>query len=120
MYLGAALVAASAYHGAGAEQAPRVIAVEASRFRFEPAEIRVEPGERVILELSSADRLHGFHLPAIGVRADILPGEKVRVPVQVDEAGEYRFLCDVFCGSGHEGMTGRLVVQAPTHSRAAD
>jgi heme/copper-type cytochrome/quinol oxidase subunit 2 len=27
-----------------------------------------------------------------------------------DKAGTFTFLCDVFCGDGHEGMSGRLVV----------
>ena len=27
-----------------------------------------------------------------------------------DKAGTFIFLCDVFCGDGHEGMNGTLVV----------
>jgi heme/copper-type cytochrome/quinol oxidase subunit 2 len=26
--------------------------------------------------------------------------------------GKFDFLCDIFCGDGHEGMTGRLIVAA--------
>jgi cytochrome c oxidase subunit 2 len=30
------------------------------------------------------------------------------------KAGQFAFSCDVFCGSGHEGMDGVIVVDAGT------
>jgi cytochrome c oxidase subunit II len=32
------------------------------------------------------------------------------VRLTLDKAGSFVFLCDVFCGSGHEDMSGTLVV----------
>jgi cytochrome c oxidase subunit II len=33
-----------------------------------------------------------------------------RLRLVPERAGEFPFLCDVFCGDGHEGMSGLLVV----------
>ena len=89
---------------------PRVIQVTAKKFEFTPSEIHVRKGERVVLELTSLDRKHGFKLPELGIRADVPPGEKARVELVADKPGRYAFACDVFCGGGHEDMAGTLVV----------
>jgi len=34
----------------------------------------------------------------------------VRIAFTPARPGEFEFVCDVFCGSGHEDMTGTLVV----------
>lgn len=62
------------------------------------------------LELESLDRVHGFEIPGLGTRADIVPGRLARIDVTPKEAGSLRFRCDVFCGDGHEDMVGMLVV----------
>jgi cytochrome c oxidase subunit 2 len=95
-----------------AQAAPeRVIHVTARRFAYEPSEIVVKQGEPVILELEALDREHGFRLPALHLRADLAPGQVARVPLVAPEKGHFPFACDVFCGSGHEDMTGELVVE---------
>ncbi len=90
---------------------PRVVRVEARRFEWVPSEIRARAGERIVLELASADVTHGFALPALGVHTKISPGKTERVQLVPPEAGVFAFHCDVFCGSGHEGMSGRLIVE---------
>ena len=52
----------------------------------------------------------GFNLPDFGVRADIVPGKTTRLRLVPDKLGTFIFLCDVFCGSGHEEMNGKLTV----------
>ena len=52
----------------------------------------------------------GFSAPDFNVRADILPGMIDRVRITPDKAGTFEFVCDVFCGSGHEDMSGTLIV----------
>ena len=97
---------------AGAHAAvERVIHVTAKRFAYEPSEITVKQGEPVVLEIESTDREHGFRLPALHLRADIAPGQTVRVPLVATQKGRFPFACDVFCGSGHEDMAGELVVE---------
>jgi cytochrome c oxidase subunit 2 len=105
--LGAATLAAAAKHGPPSE---KVIQVTAKNFEFSPGEITVKKGEPLVLELTSADRNHGFYLPDFGVEAKIKPGAVTRVSFTPGKAGKFSFACDVFCGSGHEDMSGTLVV----------
>jgi cytochrome c oxidase subunit 2 len=89
---------------------PRVVRISAKRFEFTPSEVRVKQGETVVLELTSEDRVHGFNLPAFKIRKDIVPRDVTRVTLTPDKERTYPFHCDVFCGDGHEDMTGTLVV----------
>ncbi len=88
----------------------RVIRINASMFHYSPARIELRTGVPVTLELRSLDRLHGFNIPDLGVRADVLPGQAVRVDILPEKAGRYLFLCDIFCGDGHDEMGGIIVV----------
>jgi cytochrome c oxidase subunit 2 len=88
----------------------RVIRISASTFEFTPDEITVKKGIPVILELTSRDRHHGFKLPAFNLRADIQPGVTETLRFIPNTAGTFTFFCDVFCGAGHEEMSGILKV----------
>jgi cytochrome c oxidase subunit 2 len=46
------------------------------------------------------------------VRADIIPGQVARARLVPDKTGTFVFLCDIFCGDGHEGMSGQIHVVA--------
>jgi cytochrome c oxidase subunit 2 len=90
--------------------AERVIKISAERYEYSPAKVTLKKGEAVILELTSEDRLHGFHIKELGVRADVLPGQPVRVRIVPDKVGTFPFTCDLFCGSGHGDMNGVILV----------
>ena len=87
-----------------------VIRVTARRFEYSPKEITVKKDVPVVLEITSLDRDHGFKLREFGIRADIKPGAVTRVRIVPNKTGRFPFECDVFCGSGHEEMTGQIVV----------
>ena len=105
---GAALVRASAAQPAE----PRVIEVVARRFVYEPNEIVLKAGERVIIAIRSLDFVHGMNIPDLNKRLDLVPGTITRLALQPLTAGEIEFVCDNFCGEGHETMHGRFVVRA--------
>jgi len=88
----------------------RVIKVTAKKFEFKPAVITVKLGERVELELTTSDRRHGFDAPELNIHAEVKPGAPTRVQFRPDKAGHFPFHCSVFCGDGHEEMTGEIVV----------
>lgn len=93
------------------EAAPeRTIQITAKKFDFSPASIELKMGVPVVLELRSLDRKHGFTVPDLKVDAAIGPGEVTRVRIVPDKAGTFEFHCSVFCGSGHEEMSGQIVV----------
>lgn len=91
---------------------PQVISIQALRYAFFAPEIHVKRGAPVILEVTAADVRHGFNLPDFGVRADLSPGKTVRIRLTPNYAGRFVFFCDVFCGEGHDEMSGTLVVEA--------
>jgi cytochrome c oxidase subunit II len=112
MALGGLLLAGVAAAAAIAAAAPeeKIIAVSAMKFEFLPETINLKKGEPVILELSSLDRTHGFKVPDLGLRADVLADTTVRVRVVPEKVGRFTFACDNFCGEGHEDMEGVIVV----------
>jgi cytochrome c oxidase subunit II len=88
----------------------RSLKLVAQRFHYTPHEISMKPGEAVLLEISSLDFIHGLNIPDLKLRADLLPGRITTMRVQFDKPGVYEFLCDNFCGSEHEEMSGKFVV----------
>jgi cytochrome c oxidase subunit II len=93
-------------------QTERVIKITAKRFEYSPNEIRIKKGVPVVLEFTSLDRVHGFTVPDLGgIRATIEPGKATQVRITAPKAGTYEFHCDIFCGDGHEGMTGKIIVE---------
>ncbi len=112
--LSAALVAALVT-AAGARSASaageQMIHMTAKKFEYNPSEITVKKGVPVVIEIVSLDRKHGFTIPELHIRMDVKPGEKNVVRFTPDRAGTFNFHCDNFCGDGHEGMAGKLIVQ---------
>lgn len=96
---------------ANADENLQVIPINARQWAYSPNQIALKQHVAVILELTSSDVHHGFNVPDFGVRADIIPGMKTRVRVTPDKAGTFDFFCDYYCGSGHEGMDGKFVVE---------
>jgi len=90
----------------------RVIKIEARKFRFAPDVIELKKGEAVVLEFTALDFPHGFSLPDFKIRADLIMGKPVQVRLKPEEVGRFGFLCDNFCGSGHEEMAGTIIVKA--------
>jgi len=91
----------------------RIIKIGAKRYEFWPREIHLQKGHAVVFELSSADVIMGFALSDFGIRADVVPGKTSLLQFTPDRTGEFTFHCDVFCGEGHEDMSGTILVTAP-------
>ncbi len=85
--------------------------VTAKKFAFEPSTITVRKGDMVKLAITSVDVTHGFSLSGFNVNANIEPGRETVVEFTVDKEGSFTFFCSVFCGEGHGGMKGQLVVE---------
>ncbi|MFZ6874773.1 cupredoxin domain-containing protein [Undibacterium sp. Di27W] len=97
---------------AQAKSRKRVIPVKAQKFSFLPNSIEAKVGETIVLAFTALDFTHGFNLPDFNLRMDLVPGKVFNVELKLDKPGTYEFLCDNFCGDGHEGMSGKLLVQA--------
>ena len=108
---GTALIAigATAVHVAAAPP-ETVIKVVAKRFDYTPGVLQLKKGVPVVIELTTQDVVMGFSAPDFGVRADIIPEKVARVRIVPDKTGTFTFVCDIFCGAGHEEMEGTIVV----------
>ena len=93
------------------DHSERVVPIKVKRFEYSPKEVVVKKGVPVVLQLQSLDVPHGFNLPDLGVRTDVLPGQTARVRIVPQQTGRFVFRCDIFCGSGHEELEGAIVVK---------
>lgn len=112
----AGVISAGVAAGAVWSQSPPaepVVRITARRFAYDPPEVTLTRGVPVVLELVSLDRPHGFRVPSLGVRADVLPDTATRLRIVPERAGRFSFLCDVFCGADHDDMEGTIVVREP-------
>jgi cytochrome c oxidase subunit 2 len=110
--VGAALVRTGLAQAVPQVGEPRVIELTARRFVYEPNEIALKAGERVVIAIKSVDFVHGMNIPDLGKRLDLVPGRVTRLELHPQAPGEIDFVCDNFCGDGHEQMHGRFVVSA--------
>lgn len=88
----------------------RVIRMEASSYAFSPAEIRVNPGDRVTLDLTSLDVVHGLYLDGYHLQVEADPGQTQTLTFTANRSGTFRFRCSVTCGDLHPFMIGKLHV----------
>lgn len=89
---------------------PVEIKITAKRFEFEPKVITVQRGKPVRLLITSTDVHHGFAIKELGINQKIEPNATTIVEFTPTRIGRFPFSCSVFCGAGHEEMTGELVV----------
>lgn len=87
------------------------VAVVMRKFAIEPAEIRVKQGQRVRLEISTADVQHGFHVPDLNIREPVQPGRPATVVFIAERKGQYPVVCSILCGKGHEDMRSVIMVE---------
>ena len=97
---------------AATQPTEQVIKIVARRFTYTPNKLTLKKGVPVVLELTTADVVMGFSVPDFDTRADIIPGQVARLRLVPDKVGTFAFLCDIFCGSGHETMNGTITVVA--------
>lgn len=89
----------------------RTIDITVSRYAFSPERVELQLGERVRLNVVSADRTHGFEVKELGVNARIPAGGKtVTVELAPKETGTFEIKCSEYCGAGHGRMKGWLIV----------
>lgn len=84
--------------------------VEASQFAYLPSTLRVNPGDRVTIELVSRDVVHGLAVDDYGVEVSADPGQSNSLTFTADRSGSFRLRCSVTCGNMHPFMIGRLQV----------
>lgn len=96
----------------------RTFSVTARQFVFtvSPTPFRVNVGDRVTLNLTSADVTHGFEMPGFVPGVLFSAGDVRTVSFIVTGApGNVTYFCtNSLCGSGHSDMFGTMVIAAET------
>ena len=81
--------------------------------------LRLQKGAEYTLHLSSLDLNHGFGLYPLNINLQVVPDYDYALRVTPTEVGDFRIVCNEFCGIGHHIMVGRLiVVDGPTTAAA--
>jgi cytochrome c oxidase subunit 2 len=77
-------------------------------------ELHVPVGRPVKLVMTSEDVIHNFSIPAMRVKADVIPGRFVQIWFEPTRPGTYQIFCAEYCGTQHSGMIGQVVVMEAT------
>jgi cytochrome c oxidase subunit 2 len=78
-------------------------------FQWTPI-LKLRKGAEYVLHLSALDVNHGFNLYPVNVNFQVVPGYDYGLRVTPTEAGDFRIVCNEFCGIGHHTMVGRVIV----------
>jgi cytochrome c oxidase subunit II len=88
------------------------IYLEATMWSWRPI-LQLEKDAEYILHISARDVNHGFGLVPLNVNLQIVPGYDYALRVTPNAAGDFRIICNEFCGIGHHMMIGRVIVVDP-------
>lgn len=80
-------------------------------FEFMPDVVKVKAGSILELKIKSIDGTHGFRLGDFDIDTTLEEGKEKRIEVYLPKSGEYGFRCSHFCGLGHFGMKGKIIVE---------
>lgn len=73
--------------------------------------LKLKKGVEYTLHISSLDLNHGFSLYPVNLNFQIIPGYDYALKVVPNKAGDFRIICNEFCGIGHHLMIGKVLVE---------
>ncbi|CAB3389205.1 cytochrome c oxidase subunit II [Kyrpidia spormannii] len=83
----------------------------AQMFMYQPNNVTVPAGSTVHFEVTSPDVVHGFEIPGTNVNLMVVPGHITEYTATFRNKMDRVIVCNEYCGSGHQVMLGRFVVQ---------
>jgi cytochrome c oxidase subunit 2 len=72
--------------------------------------LKLKKGVEYTLHLSSSDINHGFSLFPMNLNFQVIPGYDYGLRITPNMAGDFRIICNEFCGIGHHMMVGKVLV----------
>ena len=72
--------------------------------------LKLKKGVEYTLHLSALDVNHGFALFPVNINFQVIPGYDYGLKVTPNQAGDFRIICNEFCGIGHHMMVGKVLV----------
>jgi len=88
----------------------RHVRIEASQFQFTPSVVSVNPGDKVTIDLTTTDVVHGLYVDDYAVSTTADPGQTSHLTFIADKPGTFTLRCSAACGPLHPFMVGKLNV----------
>lgn len=88
----------------------RIFRIDARQFSYSPSDLKVNPGDRVTIQLISNDVVHGLYVDGYDISVEADPGQTATLRFVATKTGSFRFRCNVTCGAMHPFMIGKLTV----------
>ena len=85
--------------------------IRAGGFTWYPQILKLKRGASYTIHLSAIDVNHGFSVFPINLNFQVVPGYDYALTMTPTEAGEYRIMCNEFCGLAHHTMVSRIIVE---------
>ncbi|MBS1920896.1 MAG: c-type cytochrome [Bacteroidetes bacterium] len=85
------------------------VIVMAEMWRWSPVMI-LQKDQAYKFHISSRDVLHGFSIQPVNMNFQVYPSYDYVLEFKPTESGEYKVICNEFCGIGHHTMIGKIVV----------
>ncbi len=76
-------------------------------------ELHVPVGRNMRLTMISQDVIHAFYIPAFRTQMMVVPGRYTTMWFNATKAGEYHLFCNMYCGTQHSEMGGKVVAMEP-------
>lgn len=73
--------------------------------------LKLKKDTEYMLHLSSVDINHGFNLFPINLNFQVVPGYDYGLRITPNTAGDFKIICNEFCGIGHHLMVGKVIVE---------
>jgi cytochrome c oxidase subunit 2 len=101
--------------------AVKEFSLTAEKFMFKPDRIEVTQGDTVRITVHSLDGTHGFAIKQFSIKKTVPKGgEPITAEFVASVAGTFEFKCSEYCGRGHSGMKGQLIVKPAASQGAGD
>jgi cytochrome c oxidase subunit 2 len=78
----------------------------------------VPAGKNVRILTTSADVIHSFYIPSLGVQRYAIPGRTIETWFRVDKPGAYYGECNQICGTNHSAMPISIKAVSPEEFQA--
>ncbi|KWX80657.1 cytochrome C oxidase subunit II [Paenibacillus riograndensis] len=82
--------------------------ISATNYSFDQKEYHLKKGVPVNIVFKNESGNHGILVPELNLRLDGKDSSQVIVP---EEAGTFEMTCAIMCGSGHSGMSAKVIVE---------
>ena len=83
---------------------------QASMWQWYPV-LELEKGKTYRIHLSSIDLQHGLSIQPVNLNLMILPEYDYVATITPTSSGDFRVICNEYCGIGHHSMVGKINVK---------